>query len=112
MGEDTIYHEKRPRAELSLGFPAGEASIRRCSLTSGIRRWNAARALLAAIAHGQAIAGRLPGTIRDSSQAVVPGAVMTITNEETGIVSRNKSDAQGNFIATCDAQQKSHAHNQ
>ncbi len=48
---------------------------------------------------GQAITGRLVGTIQDSSQAVVPDARVTITNSGTGISWDVQTDAQGNYVA-------------
>ena len=50
-------------------------------------------------AFGQAITGRLVGTIQDSSQAVVPDARVTITNSGTGISWEVQTDAQGNYVA-------------
>lgn len=37
------------------------------------------------VASGQTITGRISGTVKDSSNAVVPGATVTVTNEATQI---------------------------
>src|SRR6266404_9641859 len=55
--------------------------------------------LLGANAFGQAVTGRLLGTILDPSGAAVPAAQLTITNQETGIVTKLQSDSAGNYIA-------------
>ena len=48
---------------------------------------------------GQAITGRLVGTIQDSSQAVVPDARVTITNSGTGISWDFPWTPEGNYVA-------------
>src|SRR6266849_529716 len=55
--------------------------------------------LLAASAFGQAVTGRLLGTILDPSGAGVPAAQLTVTSQETGIVTKLQSDSAGNYIA-------------
>src|SRR5260370_23373828 len=55
--------------------------------------------LLAPIAFGQAVTGRLLGTILDPSGAAVPVAQLTVTSQETGIVTKLQSDNGGNYIA-------------
>src|SRR5260370_38469667 len=55
--------------------------------------------LLAPIAFGQAVTGRLLGTILDPSGAAVPVAQLTVTSQETGIVTKLQSDGAGNYIA-------------
>ena len=49
------------------------------------------------MALGQGISGHIIGTIEDSSSAVVPDASVTITNQETGIISHTKSNAVGEY---------------
>jgi hypothetical protein len=51
------------------------------------------------VVFGQAITGRLVGTIQDSRQASVPNARVTITNQATGIATELQTDSQGNYIA-------------
>src|SRR5260370_35332951 len=55
--------------------------------------------LLATSAFGQAVTGRLLGTVLDPSGAAVPAAQLTVTNHETGIVTKLQSDNAGNYIA-------------
>src|SRR6266540_3199603 len=38
------------------------------------------------VASGQTITGRISGTVKDSSNAVVPGATVTVTNKATQTV--------------------------
>ena len=45
----------------------------------------AAFLLLAAPSFAQKFTGEVRGTVRDQSGAVVPGATVTLTNEETGV---------------------------
>ena len=63
----------------------------------------AARALLVLLiclgCFGQAIDGRLVGTVNDSSSAAVPTASVVITNQNTGIVTKIQTDHAGNFVA-------------
>jgi hypothetical protein len=51
------------------------------------------------VVFGQAISGRLIGTIVDPSQAAVPNAEVTITNQATGIFWKVRTDPQGNYVA-------------
>ena len=50
-------------------------------------------------ASGQAITGRLVGTVADRNQGAVSNARVTVTNQSTGISSEFKTDSQGNYIA-------------
>ncbi|NOT60262.1 MAG: hypothetical protein HOP19_08560, partial [Acidobacteria bacterium] len=43
--------------------------------------------------------GTLRGTARDSAGAVVPGAEVTITNQNTGITVNTTTNSEGNYIA-------------
>lgn len=57
-------------------------------------------ALLALIAmglFGQADTGTLLGTVVDPSQAIVPGATVTLRNTETGKITTAKTDKDGVF---------------
>jgi outer membrane receptor protein involved in Fe transport len=47
----------------------------------------------------QSITGRLLGTVQDPSQAALPGADVTITNQETGVAWHLKTDTRGEYIA-------------
>jgi outer membrane receptor protein involved in Fe transport len=54
---------------------------------------------MAGLAFGQAISGRIVGTILDPSNAGIPNAQVTLTNEGSGIAFKAQTDAQGNYIA-------------
>ncbi|MSO20933.1 MAG: TonB-dependent receptor [Acidobacteria bacterium] len=44
------------------------------------------------------VGGKLEGVITDSSKSVVPGAMVTATNTETGIARESTTNAQGRFV--------------
>src|SRR3954451_3391386 len=44
--------------------------------------------------------GRVIGTIRDSSNAFIPGATVTVRNDKTGEVRTAVTNAQGGFIVS------------
>lgn len=46
---------------------------------------------------GQTTAGSIVGTITDVSNAVVPGAIVTVTNESTGVTSSTTSNPAGRY---------------
>src|ERR1035437_1707695 len=48
---------------------------------------------------GQAVTGRLVGSVQDATKAAVPKAQIIITNQATGITSTLSSDTQGNYVA-------------
>ncbi len=50
-------------------------------------------------AFSQAITGQITGTVTDASGGLIPGAKVTIVNENTGIASSRLSDSQGNYVA-------------
>ena len=39
------------------------------------------------------------GTVRDATQAVLPGVTVTVTNEETGLVREVTTNAEGVYVA-------------
>src|SRR5687768_16916166 len=55
--------------------------------------------LIATAAWAQAPVGTISGTVRDQSDAVVPGAVITIRNLATGVERHLTSDTDGSFSA-------------
>src|SRR5262245_20692691 len=64
-------------------------------------RWLAAvtlTALLPVAAAAQSDAGRISGTVRDQSNAIVAGATVTVTNEKTGEARTVQSNDQGYFL--------------
>ena len=56
-------------------------------------------ALLPAVlpAHAQSIQGTILGTVKDTSGALVPGAHVTLTNTDTGVVRTTVSDSAGSY---------------
>src|SRR5579872_2860193 len=67
--------------------------------TSILLALTAAVSLLLAPAYGQTITGRIVGTVTDQAKAAVPDANVTITNRDTGVAWRIKTDARGDYIA-------------
>jgi hypothetical protein len=55
--------------------------------------------VLSVLTFGQAITGRLVGTVQDTNQSAIPKAKVTITNQNTGIKWELQSDEQGNYVA-------------
>ena len=53
--------------------------------------------LFATAAFGQGVSGRLQGTIQDASGAVISGASVTVSNQDTGVVSKSTSDSRGDY---------------
>jgi hypothetical protein len=53
--------------------------------------------LAASAASAQVASATLVGTVTDPSSAVVPGAVITVTNEATGFSRSTVSDGLGNY---------------
>jgi hypothetical protein len=51
-------------------------------------------------AHAQSVTGRISGTVRDASKAVIPGATVTVTNEATQIARVATSDEEGFYVVT------------
>ena len=52
----------------------------------------------AAVSFAQVDAGAILGTVRDTSQAVIPGVKITLTNEDTGAVQATTSSSTGEYI--------------
>ena len=59
-----------------------------------------AGALLETLALGQIAAGGIGGTVRDQSDAVVPGVAVTVTNKGTGNSRQVVTDETGAYLAT------------
>src|ERR1700691_4913160 len=49
------------------------------------------------VALAQGVSGHIIGTVQDTSSAVIPNVQVTITNQETGIITRTKSNAVGEY---------------
>src|SRR5580698_10959779 len=52
---------------------------------------------LSSFLHAQYDNGSLVGTIRDSSGAAVPGAVVTVTNNATAVAARATTNGEGDY---------------
>src|SRR5689334_4135379 len=55
--------------------------------------------LCGALANAQVATGTISGTVQDSTGAVLPGAKVTVQNEETGISRTLNADAAGRYSA-------------
>src|SRR5271168_5130754 len=75
----------------------------RCSLPPtwfrGILLGTACLLLFTAVGFGQGVSGRLQGAIQDGTGAVVPGAKISVTDQDTGSVNQYVSDNRGEYIA-------------
>src|SRR5215469_17577125 len=49
--------------------------------------------------YGQGVTGRIQGTVHDPTGAVVPGATVTITNQETGYKADVPTTQAGEYLA-------------
>jgi hypothetical protein len=54
---------------------------------------------VAAIGFAQTITGRIVGTVSDPAKAPMPEVAVTISNQDTGVVWRVKTDGRGDYIA-------------
>src|SRR5258706_15554566 len=54
--------------------------------------------LLAREAPAQVVSGVIVGTVVDASGAVIPGAAVTLTNEQTNIDFKTRTDQTGNYV--------------
>jgi hypothetical protein len=52
------------------------------------------------VASAQILTGTLAGTVTDASDAVIPGAIVTVTNIGTGTNYKETTDAKGDFTVT------------
>lgn len=50
-------------------------------------------------AYGQGVSGRLQGTIQDVTGALIPGAKVSVSNQDTGVANKLISDSHGEYIA-------------
>ena len=53
--------------------------------------------LMAAVAYGQFETAEVLGTVRDATGSAVPGATVTLTNQDTSIEVQTKTDGSGDF---------------
>ena len=49
------------------------------------------------VAFSQGVSGHIVGTVHDETNAVIPNAQVTVTNQDTGIVTHTKSNAFGEY---------------
>ncbi|WP_216845252.1 carboxypeptidase regulatory-like domain-containing protein [Granulicella sp. S156] len=52
---------------------------------------------ISSVAFCQGVSGHIVGTVHDATNAVIPNAQVTVTNQDTGIVTRTKSNAFGEY---------------
>jgi hypothetical protein len=52
------------------------------------------------VANGQTITGRISGTVKDTSSAILPGVTVAITNEATQITRTAMTDEEGFYVIT------------
>jgi Carboxypeptidase regulatory-like domain/TonB dependent receptor len=80
-----------------------DSRLCRCSLpptwSRGILLGIACLLLVTAVGFGQGVSGRIQGTIQDGTGAVVPGAKVSVTDQDTGIINQYVSDNRGEYIA-------------
>ncbi len=50
--------------------------------------------------NAQSVTGRISGTVKDASRAVIPGATVTVTNEATQIARTATANEEGFYVAT------------
>ena len=55
--------------------------------------------LFTILSFGQGVSGRLQGAIQDSTGALIPGAKINVSNQDTGVVNKLTSDSHGEYIA-------------
>ena len=51
-------------------------------------------------ANAQSVTGRISGTVKDESNAIIPGATVTVTNEATQIARAATIDEEGFYVVT------------
>src|SRR5208282_1395710 len=56
--------------------------------------------LLASPAHAGEVTASLLGTVKDASEAVVPGAAIALTNTQTNVTQKAQSGTDGNYLFT------------
>src|ERR1039457_7570757 len=57
--------------------------------------------LTVSLGFSQGTTATLDGIIRDRSGAVIPGAMITVTNTRTGVSSKATTNLEGDFVAPC-----------
>jgi hypothetical protein len=75
----------------------GAAEYKRLTVLSGKLLILASLLTTIPAAYCQGTSGHIVGTVQDSTNAVVPNAQVTITNQDTGIVAHTKSNSFGEY---------------
>ena len=87
MQSETNFHQKPGRS--------GSAHVSFRGLLIGLVCF----LILTRVSLGQGVSGRLQGTIQDGTGAVIPGASVSVTNQDTGVTNKYTSDNHGAYIA-------------
>src|SRR5882757_7199214 len=53
--------------------------------------------MIVPVAFCQGVSGRILGTVKDSSEAVVPNALVTVMNQDTGFTTKITTGANGDY---------------
>src|SRR6476660_6110747 len=85
--DDNAYH----RANIKYGRSPGMSLL--ASYRAGLLF-----TLLALVSPAQDYRGRIQGTVRDTSDAVIAGATVTLHNANTGISTARKTNETGHYI--------------
>jgi len=80
------------------GIVAARRRRRPWLLLSGFVSLVAFLSVTSSIAFGQGVTGRILGTVQDPSEASIPGANVTVTNQDTGYRAEVPTGSAGDFI--------------
>src|SRR5690242_16681676 len=69
-------------------------------MTTNFLRFTLLGAVCVSVLAGQSDAGRIIGVVTDTSGSVVPGASVTVKNENTGQTRNVSANERGAFVAT------------
>jgi hypothetical protein len=81
----------------------GISSYKRTAKLKGVKIFSGKLLLLfcllaiVPVAFSQGVSGHIVGTVHDETNAVIPNAQVTVTNQDTGIVTHTKSNAFGEY---------------
>src|SRR5579863_7522064 len=83
--------------QIGIYYPYQEGFMQR--LVTVFRRFLLVACAVAAV-HAQVDTATIVGTVQDSSGAVVPGATVTATEDQTNIKTSTHADTSGNYVIT------------